>query len=58
MKQINWNDINQVIAYAKSLGNNQTVFKHPQRNNYNITHTSRTDRYKPEWVIYQSSKPN
>lgn len=51
---MDWTNKEQVIAYAKKLGKGQTVFKHPSRNNYNITHTVRTDRYKSEWVVYQS----
>lgn len=43
-----------VIAYAEKLGPGQTVFKHPDRKNYNITHTERTDQYKKEWVVWQT----
>jgi hypothetical protein len=51
---MDWNSKECAIGLAKKLGKGQTVFKHPNRDNYNITHTSRTDRYKPEWVVFQS----
>lgn len=54
-----YNDLESCIALAKYLedkyGIKQVVFKHPSRDNYNITFKSRTDRYKPEWVVWQSS---
>lgn len=43
-----------VIALAKSFGKGMTVFKHPDRANYNVTHTSRTDQYQPEWITHQT----
>lgn len=43
-----------VIAYAKRLGKGMTVYKHPDRTNFNITHTSRTDLYQTGWVVFQS----
>lgn len=48
---IDWCNKDSVIAYAKSLGAGMTVYKHPDRPNYNITHTVRTDLYRPEWVV-------
>jgi len=51
---INYSNLPEVIELAKTLGKNQTVFKHPERTNYNITHTSRSDRYKVEWVVFQT----
>ena len=54
MSKIDWCDKEQVIAYAKRFGAGQTVFKDTSRSNYNITHTSRIDQYKKEWVVYQS----
>lgn len=54
MERINWLDREVVIAYAKSLGAGMTVFKHPFRGNYNITHSSRSDLFQPEWVVFQS----
>ena len=51
---INWNDRSAVIEYAKRLGPGMSVVKHPDRANYNVTHTSRTDLYKPEWVAFQT----
>lgn len=52
--QVDYSDKDAVIALAKRFGPGQTVFKHPNRANYNITHTSRTDRYQSEWIIYQT----
>lgn len=55
---VDYNDLESCIALAKYLeghGVKQVVFKHPSRDNYNITFKSRTDRYKPEWVVWQSS---
>jgi hypothetical protein len=37
--KIDWNDKEQVIYFAKSLGKGQTVYKNPDRKNYNICHT-------------------
>lgn len=51
---INYCDKDAVIGYAKRLGPGMTVFKHPDRYSYNITHTERTDRYEPEWVVHQT----
>jgi len=51
---INYCDKEAVISYAKALGEGMTVFKKPGRYSYNITHTERTDRYEPDWVVYQS----
>lgn len=52
--RIDWKDKEAVIAYAKKLGKGQTVFKHPARDNYNITHTELKNRYEPEWVVCQT----
>lgn len=52
--KVDWYDKRSVVEYAKRLGAGQTVFKHPARNNFNITHTSRVDRYDPEWVVHQT----
>jgi hypothetical protein len=48
---VDWTNLEQVKAYARRLGKGMTVFKHPDRANYNITHTSRTDQYRVEWVV-------
>jgi hypothetical protein len=50
----NFNDKDAVIRLASSFGPGQTVFKHPDRVGFNITHTERTDRYEPEWVVHQT----
>ena len=56
---MDYKDKDQVIDWAKKLNkrvdadNGTVVFKHPERDNYNITHMSRTDRYKGEWVVWK-----
>lgn len=49
-----YTDLNAVIRLAKAMGKGMTVFQHPGRPNYNITHTERTDQYRPEWVKFQT----
>ncbi len=51
---MSWHEKDWVIQLAKAMGKGQTVFKHPERISYNITHTVRTDLYKPEWVVFQT----
>lgn len=51
---IDWCDCAQVVRLARSLGPGMTVFKHPNRPNYNITHTSRPDRLEGVEVIYRT----
>lgn len=38
-----WNDLKQVIAYARQLGPGMIVVKHYDRANYNVTHAERRD---------------
>ncbi|AXP07811.1 hypothetical protein SmphiM6_120 [Sinorhizobium phage phiM6] len=52
--KIDWKDKDAVIAYAKTLGKGQTVFKHPDRDNYNITHTECPERYEGCEIVYQT----
>lgn len=54
MAKVNWTDKDQVINYARNLGSGMTVYKHPSRKNYNITHTSRTDLYHKDWVVFNT----
>ncbi len=49
---MDYNNLTQVIELAKKLGSS-LVTKHPDRHNYNITPISRTDLYKPEWVVWK-----
>lgn len=49
-----YTNLEQVIALADKMGRGMTVFKHPDRPNYNITHTSRADRYAGCEVKYQT----
>lgn len=53
MSKIDWTNKNQVIEYAKRLEGAHVVFKHPERDNYNITHLSRIDRYEKDWVVFR-----
>ena len=50
MPNIDWTDINAVIAVAKQLGPGMIVVKHDTRENYNITHTSRDDLWNKRGV--------
>ena len=56
--RINWENKDMVIAYAKKLGPGQTVYKHPNRSNYNIRHTSTLSRAGDEvpqrWIVHQT----
>lgn len=45
MRPVDWNSETSVLNYATQLGKGQTVFKHPDRPNYNITHTERWNKY-------------
>lgn len=49
-----YKNLAEVIELAKRIGKGQTVYKSPERDNYNITHTERTDLYRPEWVEFQT----
>jgi len=51
LRGCDFSDKEQVIALARKLGRGMTVYKHPDRPNFNITHTSRVDLYQPAWVI-------
>ena len=56
---IDYKDLDSVIALAKKLNSPtypQVAYKNPMRPNYNITHASRTDLYKPEWVVWSGKK--
>lgn len=49
-----WYNKDAVIGWLKKSGyKGQTVFKRPDRQNFNICHTSRRDLYQPAWVVYQ-----
>lgn len=43
MFSVDWKSLEAVIAFSETLGPGMTVIKHPDRDNYNIVHTSRTD---------------
>ena len=51
--KIDWSDKDAVIRYAKTLGSGMTVFKLPERNNYNIKHTS-TYRGAASAVVFKT----
>lgn len=54
---VNWTDKAQVCDYAKNLAGRcdttQVVYKHPARQNYNITHLPTFERkgYNPKWIV-------
>lgn len=52
--KINWKSKDAVISYAKKLGEGQLVYKHPDRDNYNITHNTRWKEINPEWVVFET----
>lgn len=56
MPKMDWNNREQVIAFAKKLGQWQTVYKNKHRENYNITHTARPDMWKhiDNVVVFQT----
>lgn len=54
LRKVDWNDLDSVKDYAEKLGPGMVVIKHPDRNNYNITHASRTDLYDPSWVVHET----
>ena len=41
--KVDYTDKAAVLKLAQNMGKGMTVYKHPARNNYNITHTSRKD---------------
>lgn len=58
--RINWRDLDAVIAYAKKLGHGTIVYKHPDRDNYNITHLSTFMKgvkagadYDEQWIVFK-----
>lgn len=55
---IDWTNLDHVVSVARQLNRrtktkDTVVYKHPQRDNYNIIHRSRTDIYDPLWVVWQ-----
>ena len=51
-----WYDLESVMRYAKRMAKEANammiVFKHPDRDNFNIAHASKIgDHYKPSWVV-------
>ena len=49
---VDYTDLDQVIAVAKSLGKRCIVYKDPDRENYNITHIDHRDIWnKPGNVV-------
>lgn len=52
---INFRSLAAVKKMAQRLVNQSkkpmVVFKHPDRNNYNVTFKSRIDRYALSWVV-------
>lgn len=54
---IDWYDYNQVVALAIKLGPGMSVIRHPNRYNYNITHTERERNLEPfVEVLYRTGR--
>lgn len=51
---MNLTEVKKLADNMARVSTPQTVYKHPARPNYNITHTARKDLYEPEWVVYQT----
>lgn len=49
---VDYTNLTEVKKLARRFGKGMTVIKHPDRPNYNIVHTERTDLYHPTWVQY------
>lgn len=49
-----YSNLEQVINLAKRMGKGMTVFKHPERSNFNITHTEREDRLIGMEILYRT----
>ena len=55
--KINWNNKQAVCDYAKRLAGScnvtMVVYKHPERDNYNITHMPTFERhgYPKSWIV-------
>ena len=52
--KLDWTDLDVVIAYAKRLGKDQVVVKHPNRANYNITFASCPERYEGAEILFRT----
>ena len=56
--KVDYTNKNQVIAFARKLGNGCIVIKHKAYKNYNITHEERRDRYSLEEVVWTRAMDN
>lgn len=54
MPRIDWSNLEQVKAFARRLGPGVSVIKHPDRPNYNITHSSRPDQLAGAQILLQT----
>jgi hypothetical protein len=41
--RVDWNNFEAVLKIANQLGRGQSIVKHADRENFNVTHTSRRD---------------
>lgn len=41
--KVDYTDLEAVKAFARRMGGGMTVYQHPGRRNFNITHTTRAD---------------
>jgi hypothetical protein len=49
--RVDWKNLDDVIAYAQRLGPGMSVVHVPERDNFNIMHTSR-EHEKPNVVVW------
>jgi len=59
--RVNWNDKKSVVDYAIYLsvlgsGCPQTVYKMPDRPNYNICHTENEHRISKDWIVFRTGE--
>lgn len=49
-----WQNVDDVCAYARSLGSGKIVYKDPHSPFYNIVDSIRNDRFKRSWIVLET----
>lgn len=49
---VDWTNLEEVKRYADKLGAGNIVYQHPERDNFNITHSA--IRIHKDWIVYIS----